>query len=56
MPTMEINLQSLINAAIKAQEAYRWLNQFKETIDEDMRSKELRKGSIDVEFRVIEEK
>ncbi len=47
-------MQSIIQAAIKAKEACRLLNQYKESIDEDMRRKELRNGSIDVEFRVIE--
>jgi truncated hemoglobin YjbI len=50
---MNIDLQRLMYAAIKVHEACRWLNQFKETIDEDFRNEELRKGSIDVEFRVI---
>ncbi len=49
------DMKSMINAAIKAHEAYTWLNKFKETIDTEMRRKELRKGSIDVEFRVIKE-
>ncbi len=48
-------MKSMINAAIKAHEAYMWLNQFKETIDTEMRRKELRKGSIDAEFRVIKD-
>jgi hypothetical protein len=52
---MNIDMQSIIHAAIKAREAYRLLNQYKESIDEDMRRKELRTGSIDVEFRVIEQ-
>lgn len=51
---MNIDLQTLMYVATKAQEAYKWLNQFKDTIDEDTRREELRKGSIDVEFRVIE--
>jgi hypothetical protein len=42
-----------IYVAMKTQEAYKLLNQFKEEIDEDMRRKKLRVGSIDVEFRVI---
>jgi hypothetical protein len=50
---MNIDIQSIINAAIKAREAYHILNQYKESIDEDMRRKELRIGSIDVKFRVI---
>lgn len=49
---MDINLQSMMYEVIKA---YRLLNQYKDDVDEDMRRKELRKNSIDVEFRVIEE-
>jgi hypothetical protein len=52
---MNLDLQSLMYAITKAQEAYGLLNQYKENADEDMRRKELRKNSIDVEFRVIEE-
>lgn len=52
---MNLNIQSLINAYIKADKAYEWLSQMKEMIDEDTRRQDLRKGSIDVEFRVIEE-
>jgi hypothetical protein len=51
---MNTDIRSIIHAAIKAREAYLLLNQYKESIDEDMRRKELRNGSIDVEFRVIE--
>lgn len=49
---MAINLQSMMYEVIKA---YELLNQYKEDVDEDMRRKELRNNSIDVEFRVIEE-
>jgi hypothetical protein len=52
---MNIDIQSIIHAAIKAREAYCLLNQYKESIDKDMRRKELRTGSIDVEFRVIKQ-
>jgi hypothetical protein len=50
---MNLDMQSILHAAIRAREAYRLLNQYKESIDEDMRRKELRIGSIDVEFRVL---
>lgn len=51
---MNIDLQSLMYAIMEAQKASRLIQHAKETIDEDRRSQELRKGSIDVEFRVIE--
>lgn len=52
---MDIDIQSLMNTVIKVQEACRIINQYKDSIDESMRRKELRDGSIDVEFRIIEQ-
>jgi len=43
----------LINAILKIKQAHDWIKQMQSEIEEQKRRERLRKGSIDVEFRVI---
>ena len=51
---MEDIPEGLINAIIKVRQAYERMKQSQSEIEEQKRRDELRKGSIDVEFRVIQ--
>ena len=44
----------MINAILKLKQAYDGMKQVQSEIEEKRRRDELRKGSIDVEFRVIQ--
>ena len=45
--------EGLINAIIKIKLTHDWIKQMQSEIEEQKRRDELRKGSIDVEFRVL---
>jgi len=45
--------EGLINWIIKVKQAHDWIKQMQSEIEAQKRRDELRKGSIDVEFRVI---
>ena len=51
---MEGISEGLINGIIKIKRAHDWIKQMQAEIEEKRRRDELRKGSIDVEFRVIQ--
>jgi hypothetical protein len=51
---MEGISEGLINGIIKIKQAHDWVKQMQSEIEEKRRRDELRKGSIDVEFRVIQ--
>ena len=51
---MEDIPENLINAILKLKQAYDGMKQVQSEIEEKRRRDELRKGSIDVEFRVIQ--
>lgn len=50
---MEDIPEGLINGILKVKQAHDWIKHMQSEIEEKRRRDELRKGSIDVEFRVI---
>lgn len=50
---MENLSEGLIKGILKVKQAHDWIKQIQSDIEEQKRRDALRKGSIDVEFRVI---
>lgn len=52
-PARDEMAEGIIGVILKAKQAHDWIKQMQAEIEAQKRRDELRKGSIDVEFRVI---